>query len=265
MKKTIIAIMALAGVASADTLIDLGFDLGLSDSCVYTDYNNGTTNEEASFIASELVGYGSAIDFDKSGAITLSGDAYKSIVTGANGSDFSIVTTVKFDSWAEYTSGGSVENRLFICGSGSENTHGIGWTVANGVMGITTKGKAHNPITLAAGTPALKLDTWYTLALTYDAETGSALFYTNGELVGSLALKSAAVATPDGNFTVGGGRTGASQALWDGAMADFKLYDTTLSADQVAAFGAPVQIPEPTTATLSLLALAGLAARRRRR
>ncbi len=44
-----------------------------------------------------------------------------------------------------------------------------------------------------------------------------------------------------------------------------QVYDYAMTADEAKAIGAALIVPEPTTATLSLLALAGLAARRRRR
>ncbi len=48
------------------------------------------------------------------------------------------------------------------------------------------------------------------------------------------------------------------------AIEQVLVFNTALSNDQIAAVAAEV-VPEPTTATLSLLALAGLAARRRRK
>ena len=262
MKKTLIALMALAGVAAGATpIIDATFENNLPEGFNYSNENGAT------YVDSGLEGYGMAIDFDKSGYVSTSTDCtdYTGLTTGSQATDFTIVTTVRFDSWAELSDGGSVENRLFICGSGNANDQGIGWTVANGVMGVTVKDKSHNPISNPAIT--LSLDTWYTLAFTYDADTSVATFYANGSYVGALTLE-AAKTTP-GSFNIGGGRVSTRQAAWDGAMADFKVYDTTLSAAEVAAFGAPTPatpaIPEPATATLSLLALCGLASRRRRK
>ena len=268
MKKTLIALMALAGVSfGATPILDASFDGILPEGFNYT-------GESATFVDSGLEGYGQAIDFNKTAYLKTDTDCtdYAGITVGGKGTDFSIVTTVRFDSWAEASigapGGAGVENRLFICGSGTAQGNGIAWTVANGVMGITTKNKAHNPLSNPAIT--LNTETWYTLALTYNNESGVASFYVNGALAGTLTLGSAAVNDTTGTFSIGGGNLQYAQAIWDGAMADFKIYDATLTADEVAAFGAPTPaaspiVPEPATATLSLLALAGLAARRRRK
>ncbi len=51
----------------------------------------------------------------------------------------------------------------------------------------------------------------------------------------------------------------------DSVVKDFYIFDSALSAPNVATVVAAAAVPEPATATLSLLALAGLAARRRRK
>ena len=100
----------------------------------------------------------------------------------------------------------------------------------------------------------------YTLTFVSDATAETFTAYVNGEAVGLWTNW-----TPDGG--VGGIQFGQ---LWGGgrsdAITDFKLDNVTmwnraLSATEVGS----LIVPEPTTATLSLLALAGLAARRRRK
>ncbi len=61
-------------------------------------------------------------------------------------------------------------------------------------------------------------------------------------------------------FAIGGRSQGTNNSS-DFTFTNVQLYSGVLSQEQIAS----LSIPEPTTATLSLLALAGLAARRRRR
>ena len=128
-------------------------------------------------------------------------------------------------------------------------------------MGITLKGLSHQMLTTS---PALELNTWYTLGLTYSATTDTATLYVNGTSVGSIALGDKESYATDAGLGIGNGAKEFITSPWAGQMADFKLFNSTLTAGEVAAYGSPVAIPEPATATLSLLALAGLAARRRR-
>ena len=257
MKKTLIALLALAGVACAFDNVSISFDGTLPSGFTWAPKTAGAA---ANYVDSGLVGYGKAIDFNKDGFIDTEGD-YKSIINGSADADFSVVTTVKFESWVELTEGyDGVENRIFLFGSGANNASGLGWYINNGNMGITLKTKSHNSL---ATSPGLELNTWYTLALSYSASNDTATFYVNGESVGTLNLTDKASVATTAGLGVGSGG-GSRQGLWDGQMADFKLFNSALTADQVAAYGAPVAIPEPATATLSLLALAGLCARRRR-
>ncbi len=72
---------------------------------------------------------------------------------------------------------------------------------------------------------------------------------------------------------VEGGKTRAQLAITNltkhTGIGEIEVYDSVLSADEITSamkgMAAAPAVPEPTTATLSLLALAGLAARRRRR
>lgn len=102
MKKTLIALIALVGVASGATpIIDATFENALPEGVSYgTSYQ---ASGEATYVDSGLEGYGMAIDFNKSGYISTPSDCtdYTGITSGTQASDFSIVTTVRFDSWAE--------------------------------------------------------------------------------------------------------------------------------------------------------------------
>ena len=89
---------------------------------------------------------------------------------------------------------------------------------------------------------------------------GAFNFYMNGELV-ATASKTGLM---DGEITslgLGGWAGGSPNSILDYTLGSLAVYDGAMSAAEVKG----LIIPEPATATLSLLALAGLAARRRRR
>lgn len=91
----------------------------------------------------------------------------------------------------------------------------------------------------------------------------NATFYVDGTSVGSVTVPTD-VNQPGDGLGIGNGAKDWTTGPWAGKIADFQLLNSALTADQVAAYGAPTPaVPEPTTTTLSLLALAGLAARRR--
>ena len=98
----------------------------------------------------------------------------------------------------------------------------------------------------------------------YFAGTGNSNYYTRN--LGGFALPSAA----DQTFAIGSGNSSNARETFNGQIAGLTIFtsDSVISGvnDVTAIMGttAPVLLPEPATATLSLLALAGLAARRRR-
>ncbi len=254
MKKAIISLLALAGGASAFENLHLTFEDTLGED--FTWKNLGESTSTPIYVDSGLEGYGKALVLDKTGFVTTTGD-YKSITSaGENEGSFTLVTTLKIASWAEY--GGS-ENRIYIFGSG-DKWEGLGLSATADSLSVTTKGKTHTETSYS-----LTLDTWYTLALTYDATNNNATFYVDGTSVGSVTVPTA-VNQPGVGLGIGNGAKDWTTGPWAGQIADFQLLNSALTADQVAAYGAPTPVvPEPTTATLSLLALAGLAARRRRK
>ena len=110
-------------------------------------------------------------------------------------------------------------------------------------------------------TPAPTGDTPVTITLTI-ADT-AVNYYLNGNSIGSATLNIS------GNDWTAETITTLSLGSWPGSSANSRssakfynlaVYSGAMSASEVAAL-----VPEPTTATLSLLALAGLAARRRRK
>ncbi|MBR5876835.1 MAG: PEP-CTERM sorting domain-containing protein [Akkermansia sp.] len=108
---------------------------------------------------------------------------------------------------------------------------------------------------------------WTTLTLVTTANSSKTLtleFYINGDFIGSSSTENAsnfvnetAKIVAFGNFTNSAIKDGGAPTNIDNIL----VYNRALTSDEVRA----LTIPEPTTATLSLLALAGLAARRRRK
>ncbi len=222
MKKTLITLLAMAGVAMGYENVNLGFDGSIDSPFSWTYAQDGTTSP--AYANSDLEGYGKAITFDKSCWVsTGSGNTDYNFTVGANGTNFSIVTTVLFDEF--YTTG---DTQQYICGTGTNNANGIAFTMDQGKLGITTKGKAHN---MVDDMTALETGTWYTLAVTYAAETGAANFYVNGENVGTLTLKETTVSDSLGGFSIGSASV-AQQGTWAGAMADFQLFINLAAINQ---------------------------------
>lgn len=105
-----------------------------------------------------------------------------------------------------------------------------------------------------------------TYIVTYDVTgDGTALvsLYQNGVLAASCTQVEANVTGEAlDTFTIGG-RPISTTNLTQFSFTDMQLYEGVLSSEQIADLSGVT--PEPTTATLSLLALAGLCARRRRK
>lgn len=130
-----------------------------------------------------------------------------------------------------------------------------GWVSGSG-------GPSH---TLAQGPDDLVAGTWYHMAMTY--EPSSALkVYLGGELVAHETLSvPASLYDPDGvSVRIGanwyGGDPGNPGNQFAGDIDEVRIYQGALDADEVEAL-----VPEPTTALLLAVGLAGLAAARQRR
>ncbi len=270
MKKTIIALLALSGVAGAFTDTVWNFEnttatsSGVSNDGAFKPSGTATYVETGLTLGTEFGNYslnadlGYAIDLTSSQWTTTAGSAYWGdgpgyIRLGRNGQSFTLITYVKFD---------SVSGEQFLFGTGSGNAAGVAFGIDNGKLDLLAKGKAHHVLT---GNYTLSANTWYNLAVSYDQATGVASFYVNGDSVGSLTGLNAIDCADGGGAAsaFGSGSSDSLQGEFAGEIAQFQILSGAKTKAEI--LSAANLVPEPATATLSLLALAGLAARRRRR
>jgi len=191
---------------------------------------------------------------------------------------------VKFDGAADYYNLGTIASTL-SAGSMSfwarTDVHGNDWgPVAMGVSGggaaeyFSIQDRADGSWRADVDNGASRLDvldndppvttgTWQHVAVTF-AAGGDLKMYINGtQQTDVQALTAGHDLANLGNWLVGAERVGSR--FYNGALDDVRLYDNELSASDVGALttAGPLYVPEP--ATMSLLALGGLAILRRRR
>ena len=180
--------------------------------------------------------------------------------TVTQGTDFTIMAYVNFD---------NVSGEQFIFGTSNAVSNGLAFGLNNGKLDLLAKYVDHHDLTNG---PTILADTWYLLAVSYDSTLDTATFYVNGDNVGSITLgKKFNLPTGGVGGAIGAGtqdlveNAGAiiPQGVVDAQIAELKVFNSALSQSQILTQAHLV--PEPTTATLSLLALCGLAARRRRK
>ncbi len=234
MKKTIVALMALAGVAMADTQV-WNLDASVTSGDYLYDANTGLFTDNGEVEGTVLNDANGAnqiqtnISFvlNLTEAMKVTEDTQLLEMDMAGDIGLAITTTGLAGTWKGGTgSRGSVSYEVLL------NDAGV-FTRYNGDKCITltfveTYGSG---VQVWSGTTKLINDT----GLKSSSNTSLTSIYVNSSYVEAL------------QFAPG----------WKGD----KIVDTNKAFDVVA----QVMVPEPTTATLSLLALAGLAARRRRK
>ncbi len=147
---------------------------------------------------------------------------------------------------------------------------GISWNGNNGWASDPTKLDVTDFSSISAESPI-------TLRFAYDAESDIAYLY-NVDTDKYITATNLTTRYEGGNFSfssvdssvTGNGDVAGKTMFWtDGGSAAYKLLGVTdmssLAGDNTQFVSYLTTVPEPTTATLSLLALAGLAARRRRK
>ena len=263
MKKTLIALMALVSGTS------LAEDAALLWDLTYTGTNYAIT--DANGEAYTTLSYANATSTTvKDGVCTTKGSGDRLLLSDSNthgltlGGDYSFVIQ-----------GGAVTNPSYwttLFGLGNINGTPNGYAQIkisdsnSGNLGIYGEGSIFSDISSTTQTPVGKMGTYILTMQANDDDTASkATLYYNGATVCSATITDTAGKTAWRDkdlayFTIGG-RLRDTGSLTQMAITNVQLYNGVLSDSQIAS----LSVPEPTTATLSLLALCGLAARRRRR
>jgi MYXO-CTERM domain-containing protein len=256
MKKTLITLLALCGVASA-TDATLVWDLSFND-LNQTVVTNGSGNDYSSL------------------TITMNGSTVTDGICATPANNRVTITdsapTLRMmDSFSFVVKGGAdvaVANWGVLFGLGEDNSWNI--KVANNANGNLTFLEEGYNISDKVGSTATPYGSMGTYIVTVDnggktqagTSTAALTLYYNGAQVATGTLgASNCTAQPLDTFALGGRNIGVGNAT-DFSFTNVQLYSGVLSATQISQLSV---VPEPTTATLSLLALAGLAARRRRK
>ena len=281
MKKTLIALLVLGSAAMAfenavwtfeDTLgattniPNLTYTIKGGEA-TYTTVTGVTKDSQVGnyYLTQDL---GKAITLSGSERIFVGGNAYWSngngtLALGAAGSNsFTIMAWVYFDS-------DTIPSEQFLFGTGNNSKNGFSFAVHNGKLDLLAKNAAHHDI---SSNIVIQSKEWTNIAITYDASTGTATGYINGEVAGTLTgLNASSVgfnSAGGAGAAIGSGSAEEQQSAFIGSMAEFQILSGALSQENIltaAHLTATTPTPEPTTGTLSLLALAGLCARRRRK
>ena len=249
MKKTIITLMALAGVVSADTFT-------MSDLV-----SSGTLGEGVS----QDVSYADTVyTFTNKGAIT---EITNSELLDAFKATSGYITIA---AWVNQTEGS--EDAIFSVGGQND---GLKFALKDDCLQVTTKGTKDTTTSLAVTQGNTTTPAWTLVAVTISLDSaGTSTFFTGSNGYTSLSSEDKSIGgwtTPSNNyFAIGSGNGNGNRDLFEGQIANLTIItsSTAATADSIKTLmgnTAPKLVPEPTTATLSLLALAGLAARRRRR
>lgn len=245
MRKTIIALMALAGVASATdtpTAVWSLENVPLGGYTEYTQDKNGVT----------LSGLNMTGNAGYTAMITMNWTAT------SNAPVFWLATT---EGAAYANSTATFGYKALINHAALFSTTGSNSACTNEYV-VTNDNRANVPDYIGGAIGNSAMDTSLASAsLTYflTSESGTARLY---ELLndGSVTLIATQTGMKTGTLgTLAVGHWSGQDAHQSGTMS-IQLYDSVLSSTQMQAL-----VPEPATASLSLLALAGLAARRRRK
>jgi len=270
MKKTIIALMALAGVASAASVGYNSMTSAQKEGVAFAwDFANGSVDLAVGSVTMGGSGWSSdnfTLTTNKTATVGSQGTCPWSSQVSGMGTSFTL--NIDVNSVSVYGTWDSIVS-LYSNNAKSTFDHSMALTtngdndgtivLQSGLGDETAYGNAGNQ-TLATGLTADDInDTTFTIVS--DADNKLLTLYVNGK-------QSAQV----NNWGAGNGETLALTGFQFGSnfsnvdtianaeVSNITVWNKALTAKEVAAL-----VPEPTTATLSLLALAGLAARRRRK
>lgn len=270
--------MALAGIAGAgESQITLLYGMDFNKLSGGIVYENIAASPGAGTVNSQGYGYHNYVTgMDGSYASDIrSSGAYYFDITGTNGlgvntgNGFTLTFNTSFvsnDDWSSLL-GFNIGGQDLVFHWGRITTTGTTKTTS---MNIYTKGDG-GPVStdsVALGVAGMEANKWYNVALV--AKNGKltlSVFTPSSELVGSTTVASKYTGSLNSV-------TGYVNYKFNTSYIDnLAIYDGALTKEQLAALTRyemknqtlMQSVPEPATATLSLLALAGLMARRRRK
>ena len=249
MKKTLIALMALAGVASAEsTLTPIASveNYSISDSCVVSlsDITSGWSDFSGDINATT----GFTLQITLTNWTVANGPLFYFSTGGSdNSSNATSLVTVG------YTSGNNISGwtgaTLFNKANGSATTGNVTYSNIAGKVLPSHATPSNNKL---SGTISLFVTGKNGAITLYEVDSSNQLV----EICNTTCLDSGtAQSIVFSQWTNDAGKKNSNRAT-----VSMTAYSGVLSTGQMSTL-----IPEPTTATLSLLALAGLAARRRRK
>ena len=276
MKKTLIALMALAGVACGDTYWNFeGGSYTSAGDAAYTGSATGTVTSVTTTVTtgsvlgnSATTALGGSLSFTDGSYLNVSNASALTAKLGTGSSktgDFTIMAYVNFSEIV--TNDG--EKGYFFFGTGDSNGGGIALGVlanqtdycpGSSKIDFLVKGQAH-----CVWDTTVAANEWNHLAFSYSSSSNEITLFVNGVSVGTTSAGNSYGAPNNNTIHIGAGSTNSGQDDFKGQVADLRIITgQALDADAVK-WHAATLLPEPTTATLSLLALCGLAARRRRK
>lgn len=233
MKKTLITLLALTGVAAAADSTQKLWSLDFTGTSLSSSFADGVSlaTLPSSGIDNGLTLNNAPLTLTQTGSILTYQDQFVFSVT--------LQVNSHLGNWPE----------LVGFGNNTNNWKGAYYVVDNNFVldknGFGTPDETNK----AVGDVSVTLGTPITLSFVNDGE-GTITMYVDETVAGYTTIGDAYLEQSVDKFALGG-RVGGK----DGNNANVTVYSASLSKI----------VPEPTTATLSLLALAGLAARRRRK
>ncbi len=271
MMKTIIALLALGSVASAasigyssmDSALQEGVVLGLdwNGGASKNSVNEGTVTDGALVVGTEYGGSWQNINPGTSFTLTFD-------ISKVSAASWNTILSVASEGWAYGGDGGRLQMQADGSGNlylyNTANTDAYGNPVKDsqyfggfihGSESVPSSNNISLGLTLSDTQTAVT-----TLTFVADATAGTFTAYNNGDQVGQWTGWNPTESMVGFQFAKRFGDNGRGNVT-SATIDNLTLWNRALSATEVSS----LIVPEPATATLSLLALAGLAARRRRK
>jgi hypothetical protein len=189
-------------------------------------------------------------------------DGINDHVRVANSANLQFTTALTLAAWVNPSSRGTVDNIIskWDAVSVNQRSYGLGiGTDGRGFMALSRTGFGTDASLYT--TLATPLNTWTHLAATYDG--AFVRFYVNGVFDSELAYSGTIFNGTDDisiGALVGGVGVGASAYCFGGLIDEAVVYNRALTSGEILALAT---IPEPATAGLFLLGLAGFLLKRR--